>query len=45
MSQKRNSTDATANARRESFADQKPATGIIGSMWQKYVYDTTYSNL
>jgi hypothetical protein len=42
MSQKRNSTDATANARRESFADQKPAAGVIGNMWTKYVFLPAY---
>jgi len=36
MNQKRNSTDATATARRQSFADQKPATGIIGQMWNSF---------
>jgi len=38
MAHKRGSTDAAAAARRESFAEQKPATGIIGKMWNKYVY-------
>ncbi|TVY88922.1 hypothetical protein LAWI1_G005058, partial [Lachnellula willkommii] len=33
VNQKRNSTDAAAQARKESFSDQKPATGIIGKMW------------
>lgn len=37
MNQKRNSTDAAANARRQSFAEQKPAPGVIGKMWNKYV--------
>ncbi|KAH8648932.1 hypothetical protein BGZ60DRAFT_390217 [Tricladium varicosporioides] len=35
MNQKRNSTDQTAQARRASFAEQKPAVGIIGKMWNK----------
>jgi hypothetical protein len=35
MNQKRNSTDANANARRQSFADQKPEVGVIGKMWNK----------
>ena len=35
MDQKRNSTDATANARRESFADQAPAPGFVGAIWNK----------
>jgi len=35
MDQKRNSTDATATARRESFADQAPAPGFVGAMWNK----------
>ncbi|MCJ1243894.1 hypothetical protein MMC30_001091 [Trapelia coarctata] len=39
MNQKRNSSDATAAARKSSFDDQKPATGIIGSMWNRYVLD------
>jgi hypothetical protein len=37
MNQKRNSTDAAAAARRQSFHDQKPQAGIIGKMWNKYV--------
>ncbi|KAG4434732.1 hypothetical protein IFR05_009785 [Cadophora sp. M221] len=36
MNQKRNSGDATAQARRESFNDMKPATGIIGKMWNNF---------
>ncbi|KUJ22321.1 uncharacterized protein LY89DRAFT_574784 [Mollisia scopiformis] len=39
MSQKRNSTDAAAAARRESFHEMKPASGFIGKMWHKYVHD------
>ncbi|MCJ1477962.1 hypothetical protein MMC13_006637 [Lambiella insularis] len=35
MSQKRSSIDASADARKASFADQKPAPGIIGSMWNR----------
>jgi hypothetical protein len=37
MNQKRNSTDAAAAARRQSFHDQKPQAGIIGKMWNRYV--------
>lgn len=37
MNQKRNSQDATAQARRASFNEQKPAAGIIGNMWNKLV--------
>ncbi|KAI9744064.1 MAG: hypothetical protein M1818_002216 [Claussenomyces sp. TS43310] len=33
--QKRNSQDASAEARRRSFAEQKPASGIFGTMWNK----------
>lgn len=40
MNQKRNSGDATAAARRQSFNEMKPAPGIIGKMWHKYVQDT-----
>ncbi|KAL2064915.1 hypothetical protein VTL71DRAFT_4055 [Oculimacula yallundae] len=36
MNQKRNSTDATAQARRESFHDMKPAPGMIGKMWHNF---------
>ncbi|PVH88429.1 hypothetical protein DL98DRAFT_648555 [Cadophora sp. DSE1049] len=36
MNQKRNSQDANAQARRESFNDMKPATGIIGKMWNNF---------
>ncbi|KAH7417093.1 hypothetical protein BKA64DRAFT_701880 [Cadophora sp. MPI-SDFR-AT-0126] len=36
INQKRNSQDATAQARRESFNDMKPATGIIGKMWNNF---------
>jgi hypothetical protein len=36
MNQKRNSTDAAAAARRQSFHDQKPQAGIIGKLWHKY---------
>ena len=35
MNQKRNSTDAAAEARRQSFHDQKLAPGVIGKMWHK----------
>jgi len=31
--QKRNSTDAQANERRKSFADQLPKNGFISSIW------------
>ena len=36
MDQKRNSLDAEAKKRRESFNDQKPATGFVGNMWNRY---------
>ena len=36
MNQKRNSGDAAAAARRQSFNEQKPTVGIIGNMWNKY---------
>jgi len=36
MNQKRNSTDAAAAARRQSFHDQKPAVGFIGKMWHNF---------
>jgi len=36
INQKRNSQDANAQARRESFNDMKPATGIIGKMWNNF---------
>ncbi|KAK0126203.1 hypothetical protein ONS95_007817 [Cadophora gregata] len=36
MNQKRNSQDANAQARRESFNDMKPATGVIGKMWNSF---------
>jgi len=39
MNQKRNSGDATAATRKASFDDQKPAAGIIGNMWNRYVLD------
>ncbi|KAK2628195.1 hypothetical protein QTJ16_002841 [Diplocarpon rosae] len=35
INQKRNSIDASARARRESFADVKPAPGVIGKLWNK----------
>ncbi|KAI4171296.1 MAG: hypothetical protein LQ343_004373 [Gyalolechia ehrenbergii] len=35
MSQKRNSGDAAAAARKASFADQNKAPGFIGGLWQK----------
>jgi hypothetical protein len=37
MDQKRNSQDASHQARKASFADQAPKAGIIGSMWNKSV--------
>jgi hypothetical protein len=37
MNQKRNSQDAAAQARRESFNEMKPPAGFIGKMWNKYV--------
>ncbi|KAF4633735.1 hypothetical protein G7Y89_g4375 [Cudoniella acicularis] len=36
MNQKRNSQDSAAAARRQSFNEQKPATGFIGKMWNNY---------
>lgn len=38
MNQKRNSGDAAAAARRQSFNEMKPEAGIIGNMWNKYAY-------
>ncbi|CZS91550.1 uncharacterized protein RAG0_02139 [Rhynchosporium agropyri] len=37
VNQKRNSGDAAAQARRESFNDMKPAPGLIGKMWNNFV--------
>ena len=37
INQKRNSTDAAAQARRQSFNEMKPQPGILGNMWNKYV--------
>ncbi|EKD19305.1 hypothetical protein MBM_02542 [Drepanopeziza brunnea f. sp. 'multigermtubi' MB_m1] len=39
VNQKRNSSDAGAQARRQSFAEMKPAPGVIGKLWNKYVYE------
>ncbi|EPE29241.1 hypothetical protein GLAREA_00401 [Glarea lozoyensis ATCC 20868] len=36
INQKRNSTDASAAARRASFAEQKPAAGVLGKMWNNF---------
>ncbi|KAL3423922.1 hypothetical protein PVAG01_05669 [Phlyctema vagabunda] len=36
MNHKRNSTDASAAARRQSFNEMKPAPGIIGQMWNNF---------
>ncbi|KAG7002139.1 hypothetical protein G7Y79_00028g061600 [Physcia stellaris] len=36
MNQKRNSSDATATARKASFAEQSNKPGVIGSMWQSF---------
>ncbi|KAG9230441.1 hypothetical protein BJ875DRAFT_155054 [Amylocarpus encephaloides] len=36
MNQKRGSIDATAEARRVSFAEQKPTPGILGRIWNTY---------
>ncbi|CAL3962126.1 unnamed protein product [Diplocarpon coronariae] len=36
IDQKRNSIDATAQARRQSFAEMKPATGVIGKLWNNF---------
>lgn len=38
MNQKRNSGDAAAQARRQSFNEQKPQPGVLGNMWNKYDY-------
>jgi hypothetical protein len=38
INQKRNSGDAAAQARRESFNEQKPQAGFLGKMWNKYIY-------
>jgi hypothetical protein len=35
MNHKRGSTDAEVIARRQSFHDQKPATGMFGTWWNK----------
>jgi len=37
MNHKRNSLDATAQARRRSFAEQKPEAGIFGTWWNKHM--------
>ncbi|RAL63067.1 hypothetical protein DID88_004152 [Monilinia fructigena] len=34
---KRSNSDAAAKARRESFADQAPKAGFVGSMWNSFV--------
>ncbi|RDW73998.1 hypothetical protein BP5796_07440 [Coleophoma crateriformis] len=36
MNHKRNSQDAAAAARRQSFNEMKPAPGFIGQMWQNF---------
>ncbi|KAI1005102.1 hypothetical protein K3495_g3117 [Podosphaera aphanis] len=36
MDQKRNSSDAAAQARRASFHDMKPTPGFLGKMWQSF---------
>ncbi|CZR50640.1 uncharacterized protein PAC_00514 [Phialocephala subalpina] len=36
MNQKRNSTDAAANARRQSFNEMQPTTGFVGKMWHNF---------
>ncbi|KAB8302040.1 hypothetical protein EYC80_005492 [Monilinia laxa] len=35
--QKRSNSDAAAKARRESFADQAPKAGFVGSIWNSFV--------
>ncbi|PQE20828.1 conidiation-specific expression protein [Rutstroemia sp. NJR-2017a BBW] len=35
MNQKRNSIDAAAAARRQSFTEQAPKAGFVGQMWNK----------
>ncbi|MCJ1376661.1 hypothetical protein MMC20_007905 [Loxospora ochrophaea] len=37
VSQKRNSSDVSAAARKASFDDQKPAPGFLGNLWHGYV--------
>jgi len=37
LNQKRNSNDAAAQARRESFNEQKPAANFIGKMWNNFI--------
>ncbi|KAI9795362.1 MAG: hypothetical protein M1833_007210 [Piccolia ochrophora] len=39
MSQKRGSQDASATARKASFDEQKPAQGVLGSMWTSFTKD------
>ncbi|KAI9755437.1 MAG: chromatin modification- protein VID21 [Chaenotheca gracillima] len=36
VAQKRNSTDAAANARKASFNEQQPKPGFLGSMWHNF---------
>jgi len=36
INQKRNSDDPAAMARRQSFHDQKPATGMLGNWWHNW---------
>lgn len=36
MNQKRNSDDLSAATRKAAFAEQKPAPGFIGSMWNSF---------
>lgn len=36
MSQKRNSSDAAAAARKASFAEQNKTPGFLGGLWHKY---------
>ncbi|KAI9880398.1 MAG: hypothetical protein M1830_003438 [Pleopsidium flavum] len=35
MSQKRNSGDMSATARKASFDEQKPAPGFLGGLWNR----------
>ena len=35
MNQKRNSVDATADARKASFAEQAKSPGMFGGIWHK----------
>ncbi|KAI9818121.1 MAG: hypothetical protein M1827_000746 [Pycnora praestabilis] len=40
MNQKRNSSDVSATARKASFAEQKPASGFVGQIWNNFTKGT-----